>query len=293
MRLRIAEEHRVAALRQHRQADVGERRRAAELGRVQVHDQARHALAAAARQCRRAWVGGIEVVVVRFVFGAGLVVQHLQALAVFRRPVEQLGDAFFDAQVQFALAALEEHAAARARGVDLVLAGLPVDRFRTRHARLRGGDQRFALLGAEQIAEHDHARRSHFDQHLYVTIAGIERQRHLGDVGFGHAFGGLIVGRERNARARIFGEDDGERIARRAALPAGGHQFRNHLIAARARQGAVEDPLLGFGGDGGFAHASSVCFRAPRFNAASVGSCGWPSACRIRQEARRPTCRRS
>ena len=145
----VAEEHSVATHRGHLQADVGKGGAAAARGFVEVHHQRGHALAATPQDGWRARFVGVEVVVVRLVFGAGLVVQHLEALAVLQRPVQQASDAGFHARHLGRLPPGEEHATAGAVGVEFFTTGLGLHGERTRQVRLGRLDQRFALFGAE------------------------------------------------------------------------------------------------------------------------------------------------
>ena len=68
----------------------------------------------------------------RHVLRAVSIAQHLQALAVFKRPPQQVGQPTFDALDDRMLRARKKHAVARARAVDFVATGLIIDGERTR-----------------------------------------------------------------------------------------------------------------------------------------------------------------
>ena len=184
---RVAEEHRVARMRRHLQAHVGEGGGAALGGRVQVQHQCRHTLAAPAHQGGGAALGGVEIVVVRLVFGARAVAQHLQALAMLHGPVHQPGNARLDALDQRRFTALEKHALAGAVGVDFFTASGRGHGERARHARARSVDQRSAFLGREQVAQQHDARVCQGHEHVHRAVANIDArggalQRRLGQV---------------------------------------------------------------------------------------------------------------
>ena len=167
----VAEKHRVAFLRGHLQPHVGEGGATALGGVVQVHHQRAHALAAALQNGGGAGLGGVKVVVVGLVLRAGLVVQHLHALAVFNRPVQQAGDAVLDAADELGFVAPEKHPIAGAVGIDGFASGVHLDRERAGQPRLRGGHDGIALVVAEQAAEHHHPGFGDGQQHVHQTVS--------------------------------------------------------------------------------------------------------------------------
>ncbi|MNT69662.1 hypothetical protein D3C72_2079940 [compost metagenome] len=100
--------------------------------------------------------------------------QHLQAFAVFNGPVQQAGNAFFNALDQRGLAALKEHAVAGAVGVDLFAPRLGCDGEGPGQAWFGVGNQGVAFFGRQQVAKHHDARLRNGQQHTHAAVAAVD-----------------------------------------------------------------------------------------------------------------------
>ncbi len=242
----IAEEHRAAPHRRHLQACVGEHRGPPSLGRVQVHHQRAHALAATLQDLGCAGLGGVEIVVVRLVLRARAVAQDLQALAPVQRPVHQGGDASLDAVDQRGLPALEEHAVAGARGVHLAAARGGVHGFGACQARGRLRHQFFALLVGQQVAEDHHPRQTQRHHHFHRMTVDHDDVGAVVDLRFGHAG----AARHRFAQAgEVAPQGLLQGVQRHVFMPAAGHHGLDHVFGYTPRLGLGDDPAAQLGGD--------------------------------------------
>ncbi len=245
----VAEEHRVPAARSHLQMHVGEGGATALFRIVEVDDDRGHPLPTPAQDGRRAGLRGVEIVVVGLVFGAGPVVQHLQALAVLQGPVHQPGDARFQPGHHGVFLALEEHAVAGAVVVDFLAARARGDGERPGHARAGRIDDGIAFLGRQQVAEQHHARLGHGHEHFHAAVADIDAAGGLRQVRLRHARGCRMALLHRQ-RVQVLAQHVFHRVGGHVLAPARVEHGLQHGGRTEACLRLRDDPGAQFRRDG-------------------------------------------
>ena len=152
----------------------------------------------------------------------------------------------FDVLDQRCLAALEEHAVAGARGIDLAATAAVVDRLRSRQPRPRQRHQRIAFVVGEETAEQHQARALHRQQHLHLAVGQPQHRWRAAQVGLGHRRTGpvgqhLQLWRHGCRRCRL------QRLRQRGAghdvIPAAGMHGLQDVVEHAAGPGLREDPF--------------------------------------------------